>query len=138
MEGITRSSNMLDKAAQAERARLEGTWKLVGHERGDKAVDAAHVPAEFLTLEGDRYVWVSDGELSAGTYSLSLRRKPKEMTFLPVSGPAPGVCKYALYKLEGDKLTLVLAPPDTFGDALPEDFTTSGNRCELLVWQRKR
>jgi uncharacterized protein (TIGR03067 family) len=138
MEGVTYSADAYNQAAQAERRRLDGRWKLVGLERDGTALPADKVPAERLTLEGNHFTWVLDAQESAGTYGLRLRRLPKEIDFMHGSGPAAGQYQVGLYKLEGDRLTLCLAPPDTFGDDLPTDFTTRGTHNELEVWERQR
>jgi uncharacterized protein (TIGR03067 family) len=138
IEGMMRSGAAHSEAAQAELQRLAGTWKLIGLERDGVSLPAAKIPHEQLTLEGDHFTWAFEGHEMAGVCALQLRRKPTELSLRFSNGPNTGMDQSGLYKLEGDKLTLCLAEPGSFADDLPADFTTRGNRNELLVWQRQR
>jgi uncharacterized protein (TIGR03067 family) len=138
MEAMLRANEAHDKASLAEEQCLEGTWKLIGVEREGKALAAAEVPDVVLTLQGSRFTWIRDGRESVGSYNPMLRTNPKQMSIMHAVGNNAGNYQVSVYKLEGDKLTMCIAPPNTFGDDLPIDFTTRGTRNELLVWQRQK
>jgi uncharacterized protein (TIGR03067 family) len=138
-EGLTRTSADYEKAVEGERERLSGQWKLSGIERAGKAVPDGEVPAWRLTLEGNRFTWTKENGETAGVYGLGLRRNPPLIDLSAMTGPDAGTMwTNGIYLLEGDRLAVCLAPPNTYGENLPSKFSTKGTKNELLVWKRER
>jgi uncharacterized protein (TIGR03067 family) len=137
-EALMRTSASHDAAVRTEMTRLCGKWKQVGAENDGQAVaiDPGQPGVANLILQGDRFTWEAIGE-AHGVFDLWLRRSPKQITFSYSNGPHMGHSRVGLYKLEGDKLTICLAPINAFGDDLPVDFATRGTRNEMTIWQRQ-
>ncbi|MBX9580327.1 MAG: TIGR03067 domain-containing protein [Gemmataceae bacterium] len=121
-----------DDPVKADLKKLEGTWVV------EKLEAAGPAPEELkkatLTFAGDKLTMKSaGGEEMRQTVRLDPKKNPKEMNFVPEKkepNAAPGL---AIYKLDGDTLTLALGPPDK----RPTKFEPPENGF-LLVLKRKK
>jgi uncharacterized protein (TIGR03067 family) len=136
-EGLLQSMRSRDKAVQAEQGLLAGRWKLISVERDGNVGPPADVFAGQLTLRGEQLTWLRGEQEVGGLYSLELRGNPKQITIMYTEGPEAGQSQSGLYKLEGDRLTICLAPVDAIGDDLPAEFPTRGTHNEVTIWQRQ-
>jgi uncharacterized protein (TIGR03067 family) len=138
-EGLVRSSAAYERAEAVERHRLSGSWKLVSGERAGKAIPTEGLVGRRLTITIDRFSWVKEGGETEGTCELGLYSRPPKITLFSLSGPEAGTRRYfGIYKLDGNRLTLCLPPPNTFSAYEPSGFRTQGTENELWVWERQR
>ena len=123
-------------AAKKELARFQGTWRLVAREiEGKKATPGAVKAADAtLTFKGAEVTFRSQGEdIWTATLKLDPTRSPKRIEVTQLTGPEKGKTGKAIYKLEGDRLTVCFS----FAD-LPTDFTTEDTDRALVVYQREK
>jgi RNA polymerase sigma factor (sigma-70 family) len=115
---------------RTDQERIQGTWQAVSGEVGGKKVKEE---LEKLTLEftGNRFTLIHDAKMEQGTFRLDPSAKPKAFDLiLPGAGGGDDVHK-AIYKLEGDRLTICLAHPPA---ERPTTFATqAGERWPMLV-----
>jgi uncharacterized protein (TIGR03067 family) len=126
-----------DDASKADLDKLQGTWKMAS-----LTVDGAAAPAEKfqdyrLTVKGNKYVVkVADQtiELSA---KLDAGKKLKEIDLTYEAGDNKGKTNHAIYKLEGD--TLTMCRPQQAGQARPTEFASKEGSGQILsVWKRDK
>jgi uncharacterized protein (TIGR03067 family) len=116
--------------ARTDQERIQGTWQAVSGEVGGKKVKEE---LEKLTLEftDDRFTMMHEAKMEQGTFRLDPTAKPKTFDLiLPGAGGGDDVHK-AIYKLEGDRLTLCMSHPPA---ERPTEFATqAGERWPMLV-----
>lgn len=112
----------------SDEARLQGLWlahseSLNGH---TKSVDFRYV------FRGDRVTFTDEtGRAMTYVFTLDAGSTPKLMTIVP---DEPGATKASVaYALNGDSLTIVVAPPG----ATPTEISDKHDQ-ELIVCRRKR
>jgi len=120
--------------------KLQGSWRLIGLEaQGQKAPagDVAKNPIT-LTFTGDRYVEKLRGEtVEEGTIKLHPERSPRQLDIRIGTGDDKGKTQLGIYKLEGDTLTVAIAPPGSTDR--PAAFTTdAGSKFGVQVFRREK
>lgn len=127
--GVALSGCAARGAMCADRAGLQGTWlghteSLNGH---TKSVDFRYV------FSGDRVTFRDEtGMETTYTFTLNAGDGLTFLTIVPASPPNSTPVSVA-YALDGDSLTLVVAPPGS----RPTDISDRNNQ-ELIVCRRKR
>jgi uncharacterized protein (TIGR03067 family) len=107
---------------------IEGTYVLVGMEAGGKPVPDEHVKKES---EADRTIKITADKMMKGkedptTYKVDNSKTPHEIDMMTKGLTGKEEKMYGIYKLEGDKLTICLAPSDKPEDR-PKEFKTSAD-----------
>jgi uncharacterized protein (TIGR03067 family) len=123
-------------AAKKELARFQGTWRLVAREiEGKKATPRTVEAADStLTFKDAKVTYRSQGEdIWTATVKLDPARSPKLVEVTYLTGPEKGKTGRAIYKLEGDRLTVCFSSTQ-----LPTDFTTEDTDRALVVYQREK
>lgn len=127
--GVAISGCAAPGAMCGDRAGLQGTWlghteSLNGH---TKSVDFRYV------FSGDRVTFRDEtGMKTTYTFTLNAGDGLTFLTIVPASPPNSTPVSVA-YALDGDSLTLVVAPPGS----RPTDISDRNNQ-ELIVCRRKR
>jgi uncharacterized protein (TIGR03067 family) len=103
---------------------LEGTWKVVAVAQDGRELPEGKVPAVTFIIGANGKVTarLPEGETRA-TLSLGPARTPKSLDIVHGDGIFKGKKQYAIYKLEGEKLTIASTPPDCREEDRPRDFT---------------
>jgi len=124
---------------QNELKALEGTWKLVAAEEGGQAIPQDKLPAISFTFQPDGTSTVRgpEGEFQTRS-SVDPTKNPKTIDIVFLSGPLKGRQQYGIYKVEGDRQTVVATLADAKAEDRPVDFTTKGTKTRLMVWQREK
>jgi uncharacterized protein (TIGR03067 family) len=137
VQGMTWSTRGMDQAVRKERTALQGTWKLVGGERGGQALPAKDLEGATLSFRENRFTWRKNtGEVN-GSYSPGLHWRPKFLD-LAYWDRQEDKWKYqkGVYELDANRLRICVAPPGALAENLPIDFSTKGNKCTLYIFQR--
>ena len=101
--------------------KFKGTWRIVAMEQdGEKAPDDVVKKLDIqIIFEGNKYTEKIDGKVAEdGTFKAEAGKLELNIT----SGKDKGKKQLALYKFEGDRLVIALAPPGA--EMRPESFTT--------------
>jgi len=126
-----------DQAVQDELKRHQGTWSVTSSIYDGQPASEEIIRSIKRIVTGDHVAWERDGKRFAGTrISLEPAREPKTIDVIPEDGPNRGQRVLGIYKLEGDRLTIVMASP---GQPRPKEFQAAkGSGCILRTFQRER
>ncbi|HKI36657.1 MAG TPA: TIGR03067 domain-containing protein [Gemmataceae bacterium] len=119
-----------------DRAKLEGTWKLVSYEEDGKAMSAEDVKKVSLMVKGDKFTLKLPEETVEGSSKRDATKKPKEIDTTPAKGRFEGKTLLGIYELSDDTYKACFAPP---GKDRPKEFSSkkeSGNI--LFVFKREK
>lgn len=118
----------------AELKALEGTWSPVDFKIGGKSGVPESIKDFKLTIAGGTYSLAAGKETDKGTLKLDDKATPKGMDVVGTDGPSKGKTVRAIYKLDGDKLTICYALD---GKDRPTAFeSTKENGWLLATYQR--
>ena len=132
-------------AAGADRpgltARLQalvGKWKIEKAELGGKDITEHLKDMKFEITDGGKYTAQLGEEKDEGAFTIHFAKTPNQMEIKPTGGPAKGKTVKAIYKLDGDTLTICY---DHDADAVkhPEKFESKeGTTLLLITYKREK
>jgi uncharacterized protein (TIGR03067 family) len=128
----------LIKAVDKELQVLVGQWKLVAVEDNVVIYPKDKLPPISITLRADGAVTVRtpNGE-DQSNFHLDHGKDPKTIDIVDLTGRLFKDFKlYGIYKVEGDRWTVVVATPGARAADRPRDFNTKGGKGRLMVWER--
>ena len=103
-----------DEPKKKEATTFKGKWSLVSLEHGGKAAPDDLIKDFKCNFEDKTYNNVMNGEvIEEGDYSFDDEKSPKTVDFEIKKGPNEGKKQLGIFKIEGDKMTLVVAEPGT-------------------------
>jgi uncharacterized protein (TIGR03067 family) len=135
-QALTRPNVAMSQAEKAVQEKTAGTWKLVALEKDGAA---AEVPAVTLTVDGQKFTWDAGAEKQGGAIYVNVGRNPLGVTMWFAdagANQASGLTRHGLLKVTADRLVLCLGQPETYGEALPDGFTTKGTTNELFTFEK--
>ncbi|HEV3142882.1 MAG TPA: TIGR03067 domain-containing protein [Gemmataceae bacterium] len=116
---------------------LEGKWKAVSMEVEGKPVPNEQIPPFTITIAADGK---GTGKLPDEEFRFKLtidpKKDPKHMEAFHESGDQKGKKQFGVYKVEGDKFTVNMTPPDGKEADRPKDFSTKESMNVLFVFER--
>lgn len=123
------------KSAVEELQRHQGTWVVTRAVFDGQETEPEVARSIRRVVEGDHVVWRRDGKSFAGTrIELDARREPATIDVIPDGGANRGRRAPGIYRLDGDTLTICMAPPD--GER-PEAFEApAGSGRSLMSFRR--
>jgi uncharacterized protein (TIGR03067 family) len=131
------SSALADETKAGGKDSLEGTWKLASVEIDAKPLSMEALQVARLTVADERYSLVLNNVRLEMTHTLFSDKQPKAMDLTIAEGVGEGKVYYAIYKLEGDTLTVCrnIAPEKD----RPAEFSSKPNTgLMLVVWKRQK
>jgi uncharacterized protein (TIGR03067 family) len=125
-----------DDKADADLKAMVGKWKVEKSELAGKDVTDFLKTLKFEIREGGKYTSELGKEKDDGSFTVDPSKSPKEMVIKPTGGPAKGQTVKAIYKIDGDTLT-VCYDFDTEKGTKPEKFESKPD-TKLLLTTYKR
>jgi uncharacterized protein (TIGR03067 family) len=130
------SSAFADETKSQGKDSLAGTWKLTSVEINAQALSMEKLQEARLVVSGSKYSLLLGDTRLEMTHVLDADKRPKAMDLTIGDGPDKGKVFPAIYKLEGDKLTVCRnIMPDK--DRPAEFATRPDTGLMLVVWQRQ-
>jgi uncharacterized protein (TIGR03067 family) len=99
----------VDDAKKDDAEALKGKWVAVSIKQGGMAVPDEVVKTFKFSFDGKEYVNSAIGQSEEGGYKLDSTKSPKTIDFDIKTGNDKGKKQLGVYKLDGDKLTIVAA-----------------------------
>ena len=97
--------------AKKEETKLKGKWTAVSVKVAGRAAAEGDMKHFKFTFEEKTFTHVVRGNVLEGEYSFDDSKSPKTIDFDIKKGPAEGKKQLAIFKIDGDKLTIVAANP---------------------------
>jgi uncharacterized protein (TIGR03067 family) len=120
----------------AELKAMVGKWSLTKAELGGMDVLDHLKDLKFEIREGGKYTAQLGEEKDEGTFTADPGKTPKEMDIKATGGPLGGQTVKAIYKLDGDTMTICY---DLGGGERPTKFETKADtKLFLAVYQRAK
>ncbi|MBI3411969.1 MAG: TIGR03067 domain-containing protein [Planctomycetes bacterium] len=126
-----------DDAARKELKLLAGKWKLTAMEIGGEKFPADKLPEFSFTLDADGIAKVKTPEEDVEvTLKVNPAKKPKTIEVDHQTGQEKGKKQLGIYKLEGDRFTVITTIPGGEESNRPKDFDSSKVKTPLMVFER--
>jgi uncharacterized protein (TIGR03067 family) len=101
-----------EPAKKDEAQAFQGTWAVVSMSMGGKPIPEAAIKNLRCKFEEKAYNNTVAGEVvEEGTYAIDPAKSPKTVEFVIKKGHDQGKTQLGIYKIDGEKVTLVLAQP---------------------------
>jgi uncharacterized protein (TIGR03067 family) len=124
-----------DDAIAADLKALVGKWKIEKAEIGGKESLALFKELKFEITEGGKYA-LELGVKDEGTFTVDPGKSPKEMDIKGEAGPNKGKTIKAIYKIDGDTMTICY---ELGGGDRPTKFETKPDtKLFLAVYKREK
>ncbi len=126
-----------EEAVSKELKALAGSWILVSSEAEGVPAPKDKLPAMSFKLQSDGR---ATGKTDEGEIQLSFvvdpLKTPKTIDMEHLSGPTKGQKQYGIYKVDGDRWTVLATPPGYKPKDRPVEFDSKEALGPLVVWER--
>lgn len=115
---------------------LAGKWSIERAESDGENWSNPYRLAKFEITAGDKYTFAMRAVAEeTGTISVNPAKSPKEMDWRADNGPARNRVQSAIYKLDGDNLTICLSMLE---NRRPTEFETSADSWRVLLTCKRK
>lgn len=114
---------------------LAGTWKPLEANLGGNLIDQMLLDTARVAYAGDKYTITIGDKKEEGSYKLDAAKMPKEMDIFPTSGDNNGKTFFAVYKIDGDNLTICYSITE---GVRPESFEPLSNTLITVKYEREK
>lgn len=113
---------------------LQGSWAVASAEMAGNAFPEQLIKTMSLTMKEGRYTVMVGQAKDEGTAKINSSKSPKTMEITGTDGPNKGKTLLAIYKIDGDSLTICY---DLSGKEYPSEFKTKPDTRLFLVEYKK-
>jgi uncharacterized protein (TIGR03067 family) len=131
---------LADEAADKEIKSLQGQWTWISHEVGGKMMQPDPNDRPVVKIEKDKWFFKNKDSVDfkeAGKFILDVATTPKCVDLISTAKESEGHKNEAIYKLEEDKLTIVLNL-NADDKSRPMDFKTADKPGMILVVLKRK
>ena len=112
---------------------LAGKWKPIEASLGDNTIDPMLLESASLVYDGDKYTIHVNNQVERGSIVLDAAATPKTMDIFPTEGNNNGKTLLAIYRIDGDRLTICYSITPT---VRPDDFEANSNTLLVVKYER--
>lgn len=124
-----------DEPKKDDAESLKGNWSAVSMKQGKDDLPDNLVKSFKFGLDGTNYTNTIGTELAEeGGYTIDASKMPKTIDFDIKKGPDAGKKQLGLYKIEGDKLTIIASQAGS--TERPKSLDADSDQVLLLVLER--
>lgn len=124
-----------DKKNEADRKAMVGKWTVEKAEIGGKDITVSFKILKFEVREGGKYSTELGDIKDEGTFTADASKNPKQMDITATEGVNKGTTIPAIYKFDGDTLTVCYDLADK--PARPEKFESKADTKTFLVTYKR-
>ncbi len=129
-------ANAREAANRDDIAAWQGTWLVVSMETDGDLAPPEKLAKIKLTVDGTDYHFQNGSFHEHGSYKFDAAARPKALDIVVGDGPDKGKVHLAIYKIEGDRLTLGL---DAANKKRPDSFDAAKGTGRIVeVWKRAK
>jgi len=129
--GLLAAPGAKDEKDKDDLKKFEGTWVFTSWEHAGEALPAEARDTARWTMKGEKYTFEFGGMTEEGTIKLDPSKKPATMDLAITEGQDKGKDQVGIYKIEGDTITVCLAPPGA--KDRPTEFKSTEDNGFILV-----
>jgi uncharacterized protein (TIGR03067 family) len=134
---VLTANTSADDSTKDDKKAFEGTWSLVSVEINMQPLEMDKLKGAKLVIKGASYSFMLGKTRLELTYEINPTKEPKHLDLTIVQGLEKGQTYHAIYKLEGNRLTICRHTEP--GKARPSTFATEpASGLMLTVWQRDK
>ena len=101
-----------DEPPKDDAEALKGNWSAISLTQGGRSAPADLIMKFKSKFDGTNYTNAADGQVvEEGGYTIDATKTPKTIDFDIKKGEGQGKKQLAIFQIEGDKLTLIVAEP---------------------------
>jgi uncharacterized protein (TIGR03067 family) len=101
-----------DPPTKDDAEALKGNWSAISLTQGGRSAPEDLITKFKTSFDGKSYTNTADGQVvEEGGYTIDGTKTPKTIDFDIRKGEGQGKKQFAIFQIEGDKLTLVVAEP---------------------------
>jgi len=115
--------------ACADLKAIQGTWKAASGEIGGKSLPKELLAKMILKITGNRYDYDEGNGHDLGDLKLVPSHGPSAMDIIGTEGPNKGKTYLAIYRAEGDTLTIIYG----LGPTRPTSFEEKNTPTSLVM-----
>jgi uncharacterized protein (TIGR03067 family) len=121
----------VDDAKKDDAEAIKGKWLAVSLKVGGVALPDEVVKSFRLSFDGKNYTNSAADQSEEGGYTLDSSKSPKTIDFDIKTGNDKGKKQLGIYKLDGDKLTIVAS--EAGSTERPKSFESEAGSADLVV-----
>jgi len=125
-----------DDKADADLKAMVGKWQITKAELGGKDLTEHLKAMKFEITEGGKYTAQLGEEKDAGSFTVDPAKSPRQMTIKTTGGPAMGTTMKAVYKIDGDAMTICY-DHNREAQKHPEKFESKEGTTLLLITYKR-
>ena len=120
-----------------EAKKLEGEWRVVSLRAGDRVATADETKGMRWSIrEGEITGTDPDGSTGKMLFRLNPKATPKEIDLTPLKAGKEGTQALGIFRLDKDRLEIVLSDPKRPGATRPKEFVAAGAGVSSIVLER--
>lgn len=118
-----------------ELEKLAGKWQPTMMQMGETKTPSEQLKQITLTIDGEKYHTVVNGQSDKGRLKIDTKAKPKTMDIVGTEGPNKGKTFLCIYEIDGDTFKICYALD---GKKRPTEFKSTGDKVLFVTYKKMK